>query len=499
MKNAFSILSMILMSVCCLLKAQSALALPANHYTQNSVLAQGKWARVQINETGMHLITIAQLQSLGFNDASKVHVFGMGGRLISHGLNEATPDDLPLQPSVLTDKGIVFFAVDQFSWQESLKEGRPYSHSIHPYSDSNYYYISDVDIEANQQLSTVTLASVTGEPMTNFTARTVHEKELEPSGTSGSQIYGEDFRSSRSQTFSFNMPDRVNGTDANVFVRFAARTSNGTSSIVLKANGTALPSTAQDHIGATSSFAAIAETAKKISAGGETLSLGIDYSQTGVLYKARLDYIELFYVRKLTLRNGELHFYGVFQAGDALSVSGCNAQTIIWDVTDCTSPKLVKYTLSGDKAAFTIAEDGHREFVAFNAASIARTVTADAKIANQDIHGLETPDMVIITWPEYAEGARRIAALHERHDGFRVNVLNASEIFNEFSGGKQDPGAFRRLLKMWYDRGQSEDGHSIRYCLLMGKPSYDQKMLTTSLKNAGFVPMPIYQSYDGLT
>lgn len=478
----------------------SSYALPTDHYAADSRLSSGKWARVKVSATGMHLITKADLHNLGFANPEKVHVFGTGGRRISEALCADTPDDLPLISSVYTDKGIVFFATDQFAWSTSTQIDRPYIHTIHPYSDENYYFISDIELDEPELKSSVTVNSANGTPVTEFTARIVHEKELEPAGDSGSQIYGEDFRSTRSQVFNLKFTDRVASTDASVFVRFAAKTTNGTSSITLKANGKALASTSSDRIASTKSgsYCVVAETLKTIYEDGESIDLGIDYTQSGVLYKARLDYIEGFYTRNLKLNNGELYFYDTYEAGEMPVISGCNASTVIWDVTDPAAVKRVDYVLNGDKASFTVTASGYREFVAFNPTAVNRQASADGSVANQNLHALEVPDMVIITFPAYREGAEKLAALHEKMDGFKVHVVNAADIYNEFSGGKSDPGAFRRLLKMWYDRGAAEGGATLRYCLLMGKPSYDHKMLTPALKSSGYTPMPIYQSYNGL-
>lgn len=472
-------------------------AVDASHYATTSVLSEGKWVRVSISESGMHIVSDAELRKLGFKDPTKVRVYGLGGRQLTWSLNEMTPDDLPQIASVRTSKGIVFFAADNVTWKVKTSNTTPYSHSINQYSDDNYYFLSDRDI-TKEIAAAETSTGVPDTLITDFDERYLYEKELEYAGESGCQIFGEDFRSKRSQTFSFTLPDAVDDT-ANMRVRFGSKTTNGTASLVFKANGKTLSATSQDLITASSSdvYCKVAETSKKISNLDGSLSLTIDYSPSGVLFFARLDYIELFYRRHLALRNGELYFYGSYQKGDGLEISGCSEQTRIWDVTTPSSPKEVAYTLSGNKARFSVTSSGYREFVAFNPDNISRATTAAKQISNQDLHSLETPDMLILTHPEYRAGAERIAALHEEVDSFRVAVLDPELVFNEFSGGKPDMLAFRKLMKMWHDRGETSDGHKIRYCILMGKPSYDNKMVSIG-KTLGFKPMLTYESYSGL-
>lgn len=99
----------ILMLSAALLPAASSYALDASHYADNSALATGKWAKVSVSGAGMQLITDTQLRAMGFDDPGKVHVYGTGGRQLTYGLTTANADDLPLLPSVRTQKGIVFF------------------------------------------------------------------------------------------------------------------------------------------------------------------------------------------------------------------------------------------------------------------------------------------------------------------------------------------------------------------------------------------------------
>lgn len=503
MKKALHTLSMILVPAAATLPALTAYGLPADFYAANSKMAQGKWVKIKVSAGGMNVITDAQLRQAGFTNPQNVHVFGRGGRQLGYGLTKEDHDDLPLIPSVRTAKGLVFFAADHYSWAESKET--PYEHSIHEFDDNTYYFISDIPVESTEMEAAPTTAAAAENSRTVFTERLVHEQELEPAGESGCQIYGEDFRSKKNQTFSFTLPDMADDK-AKAYVRFAAK-ATGPSSLIFTANGDQLPSTERDKIQATTDinvYCAIngpsgkKGTIKEISGLDGKLDLGIDYTYSGVLFKARLDYIELFYDRRTAINQGELHFYGNLKPGEGFTVSGCSDQTVIWDVTDPVAPRKVDYALDGDKASFTCTYSGYREFVAFNPESVNRATTTVGNVANQDIHGMETPDMVIITLPEYRQGAERLAALHTEHDGMRVAVLDADAIYNEFSGGKKDVGAFRRMLKMWYDRGESRDRHKLQYCILMGKPSYDNKMVSASVRGAGYTPLPIWQSYTGL-
>ena len=497
MNKALTILSMILVPAAATLTALPVRALPAEHYAASSALAEGRWVRVKTGQTGMTLITDAELRKIGFSDPAKVRVYGLGGREVSMGFDASTPDDLPLLPSVRTSKGIVFFATDHFTWKPNASNVKtPYKHTIHRFSDDSYYFLSDRETEGEAAVRQAATRPGGSSAAESFTERIVYEKELLPAAVGGAQVLGEDFRTTRSQTFNFPLPGAADDK-ATANVRFVAKTTNGASSLMFKANGEALEATAADRINGTSSsdYAMAVVTAKQIEGLDGSLAFTIDYSPSGTLFTARLDYIEVFYTRRLELTDGELHFYGTYTPDRGISVKGCSETTHIWDVTDPAAPAEVEVSPADGTATFSTTRAGYFEFVAFDPEAVSRTASSAATVANQDIHALETPDMVIITLPEYRRGAERIAALHEETDGFRVHVLDAQAVYNEFSGGKPDTGAFRKLLKMWHDRGESADGHRIGYCLLMGKGLNDNKRLSPEAKNAGFSPLPIWETF----
>ena len=104
-------------------------------------------------------------------------------------------------------------------------------------------------------------------------------------------------------------------------------------------------------------------------------------------------------------------------------------------------------------------------------------------ITNQDHHADTAADMVIIipTSGKYLEQAQRLADFHEKHDSLRVRIVKADELYNEFSSGTPDANAYRRYLKMLYDRAAT-DADLPRYLLLFGRGVWDNRMLTSDCR-----------------
>ena len=139
-------------------------------------------------------------------------------------------------------------------------------------------------------------------------------------------------------------------------------------------------------------------------------------------------------------------------------------------------------------------------------AAPAPQLTADAfdtpqlvgRITNQDLHADTPVDMVIIipTSQKVRSQAERLKQLHEEHDGLRVRIVPADELFNEFSSGTPDANAYRRYLKMLYDCAETE-ADMPRYLLLFGDGAWDNRMLTADWSRCSPVDFLLcYESED---
>ena len=100
-------------------------------------------------------------------------------------------------------------------------------------------------------------------------------------------------------------------------------------------------------------------------------------------------------------------------------------------------------------------------------------------ITNQDHHADPQADMVIIvpTSAKLTPQAQRLKEFHEQRDGMRVTIVPADELFNEFSSGTPDANAYRRYLKMLYDRAETE-ADMPSYLVLFGDCVWDNRMNT---------------------
>lgn len=497
MKSVFYNIYLFLVLVFALLPSM-AKAFPIETYAGNSAMSSGRWVKISVSQSGLHLITHAELSSWGFSDPSKVHVYGYGGKRISDVLSlDNYTDDLPLVQSSHTSRGIVFYASGPVTWTKSSTHN--YSHSLNPFSTVGYYFLSDKDVNAKPIERSGTSGDFSN-ATTTFTERTFHEKEAVSIGETGHLLLGEDFKYTRSQSFSFQLPGRVSGTEVWMECSFTTKTLSSSSSLKFSANGTTLPTSSSDAIPSTTNSSYVhgktGLTRKTFNINGEQLNLGITYNASVTVHLAHLNYIDINYTRRISLNNGILHFR---TSEPAVKLAGASTATHVWDVTDPLSISEMKTSSADNGVAWLNPFSGDREYAAWNENGSFLSVTFAGNVANQNLHALSTPDMVIFTVSSWKTQADRIAELHRNSsDSLKVHVVVQDQVFNEFASGNPDVNAFRKMLKMMWDRGNGTS-RPLKYALFMGRGIYDNRKLTAAAQSLNLKTMPIWQTDDGIS
>lgn len=474
--------------------APSAMAFDLSTYSDNSRLASGRWVKVSIDGDGIYMLSNSALRSMGFSDPSKVHVYGYGGRQIpDHMTLENYVDDLPMVQTLRTDKGILFYG-------EGTEDAVKYTGSYlrpkqNPYSSSAYYFVSD--IEADDRAIPAEGSGAASSPETTFLDQVFHEKDMVALATTGSQFGGEDFLYTPTRTFNFTLKDIVDDSTVWMACSFMT-TANSESSVKFTAYDKELTASRGDNISATSSDHGNYKsnvTTKTFAAEGEKLALGITFNRTGTVSAAHLDYIALNYTRKLRLADNSLRF--LLNRNQA-ALDGAKSTTVVWDITSPLSIVEMNTSLNGTTMTWTNDYTGSRRYIAFNTDATYPEPKSAGVVGNQNLHAEEVPDMVIFTTTSWFSEAERLAEFHRTNDALRVLVVDQDLVYNEFSSGKTDVNAFRKMLKMFYDRSSSSE-RQLKYALFFGRGLYDNRRIASTSQALNYPLLPLWQSEKGET
>lgn len=481
---------------------------------QSSVLASGDWYKIGIIQKGIHKIDRAFLQKAGINlgaiQPANIKLYGNGGGMLPQANNQFRHHDLIENAIYIEgekdgrfDEGdyMLFYAQSPHTVRYNESE-KKFAHQTNLYSDTTFYFLYVSDTPG------LRIPDQTGETGAVKTINTFddyffHEKEernqLASVGSytgSGREWYGEHFTAMlSSHTIAFNVPGLLAGTDIRITSAVMARASANTS-FTLKLNElaagnhtvTGVSSDTYDRkgINQVSSFV--------IPAPAQTSSLKLNYtfdSKGASPAEGLLNYAGIQVQRQLKLYGSQTTFrsleslnytaveYRLQEAGNGLK---------IWDITDPLQAKNQVFTITDGGATFTAKSGTLKEYIAFTGNSFDSPVTIH-KIPNQDLHSLQVPQLLIIAPSAFLEQARQLAAFRESHDGLSVAVVTPSQIYNEFSSGRQDITAIRDFIRYLYTQNKT-----LQYVLLLGDASYDYKNRVSG--NTNFVP--IYESRESL-
>jgi len=475
----FTLISFVAIIACSL----NATAFPSTKYSNTSKLATKNWVKISIPENGMYQITFNELKDMGFSDPKSVRIFGYGGNPLSELLDGNALDDLQQIPIKIYQDKIYFYGRGPVKHSVVSPATTPqYSRDFNSYSTMGYYFITSDQTTPRKEPNNVTY-QITG---TNVRSTSLdylyHEQDLVSPSQSGKEMLGELITDN-----GITIPYSLYGlcTDsALVITPSVAAKCEITTYISAEINGDDVDlsigsskiygSTSQYVFYNTANPSGIYRKDSGIPENG-FLKLNISSSVTW----ARLNYFILTYYHHNDIEGCDdnqmrLGFNNV-TANDILAVANTSNNIQVWNIDNPQEPKNYNLTNYGDNLmGFTPpAAVNYSQFIAFNPDKPLKSIAGFESIENQNIHGLATPDMIIVTCKSLLPQAERIAQMHRDKDNMTVHVLDQQKIFNEFSSGTPDAMAIRLMCKMFYDR----DSAKFKHLLMLGAGSFDNRQI----------------------
>lgn len=453
--------------------ARASSAINASRYAEKSVLSEGRWVKIRISESGVHQITHSELSKMGFGDPSRVRLFGYGGNILPEKNIHNIVDDLCEVPLWRTGDKVLFYANGPVSWSYSL--GR-YVHKQNVYSQYGYYFLTEggepksFPVAPRQAESSVIRST--------YPDYALYEKEEISLCHYGKVLLeGYNFTKGRTKSYDFDLPGITNDNMV-VDVSFGS-SADDVGAVEVNVNektvGTfEIPTLTGTDVGKIESARYNAPSLQNTKV---TLVHKVAYAATS----GYLDYIRLNFKRSLYFRAPQMNFRGssTSTANVRFVISGAVAGMQVWKVS---SPADI-CRLDGDfvdgNYSVTAAGSVNDEYVAVDVNATFPSPELVGDVPTQNLHALGQTDMVIIVPSnrKFIAPAERLAEAHRTMDGLTVAVVTADQVYNEFSSGTPDVTAYRRLMKMLYDRA-ADAAAAPKYLLLFGDGFVDNRMLS---------------------
>lgn len=463
-----------------------------------SVLSSGNWYKIGITESGIYKLDREflrrDLKINGSVDPATIKVFGIKGGMLPQQNSISRPIDpveIPLlafgdqDGSLDNDDYFLFYGQgsDGFYLDES---GNPvFENNL--YSDTAYFFIthgSTPGLRISGTDAPPNSTNVVSEYLDYYN----HEIDEHNQLRSGRNWLGEKFRRNEGkvQTFSY-APENI-GNHAKVWIRLGASSEADCDFDVLineqQVGNVSIEAIPNVIYGLKLKYA---DGFFESDFTGSKVDLKLNFNPASGVNSSTgyLDGFTLGITRRLSMENTKIHQIFLPTLEDrTLSIQQANANTKVWNVTNPLSPKEMIGTLNGSNLSFSTNQNA---LIIFNQTAAFETPQFFHEIGNQDIKVNAYKSGIIVTSPEFISAAKELAQFHQDFDGFSVGVVTTPQIYNEFSGGRQDITAIRDFLRYCYN-----EGGNLEQALLFGDASYDYKKRVNN--NSNYIP--VYESRE---
>ncbi|MES2480072.1 MAG: type IX secretion system sortase PorU [Bacteroidota bacterium] len=482
-----------------------------------SVLANGTWQKLAITKKGMYKIDYDFVKNTlgqsGNINSSSIRLFGNGGTMIYESNAVQHPDDLVENAIDIYDGGdgifgsgdyFLFYANGPMEWVKD-STAQQFHHRTNLYSDSSYYFIT-FNNGSGLRMNNTPAASSPTTTVSSYNDYNLYEKELSNLGMFGKIWWGEafGFNSGLTNTGTFSFP--ANNLNDSVFYSYqlanAAIGATNTAKFTVKLNGNIIGE--HDNLYGISGQdgdnpgVLVQKNGLAVIPSSGLLSFQIEYQKYVSNAKGYLDFIEINTRRQLVFNSGTQMSFRDWRSVGASSVaqfqiSSANSSLRVWDVTNYFSPAKIAGSLSGSTFSFSQEAKQLHEYIACDNNFLIPNYVGS--VPNQNLHGLDQADYLIVSHPEMLDAANKLANFHRSTNNFRVNVVSLNQVYNEFASGSKDISAIRDFARMFYDRAGNDETKMPKYLLLLGQASFDYKNIIPN--NAKLVPT--YETQESLS
>ena len=472
----------------------------AQENTFQSVLSEHTWYRLSVTQEGVHCLDYATMQAMGIDvnglNPSQIRIFGNPSGALPEKNADSRPDDLTELAICVsgTDDGsfdngdkVLFYGQEPTRWVMVDNGTKTYRRERNYYSDTTYYYLcvdSGTDGLRVGEKASLSLDDATT-IITEFPDFLWHEEELFSPYSIGQNWFGERISSEDSiLVVPFVFPNVVKSKALQIRSRVMGRIKSNFMYYNVWVNDNHVASNEKVQSYGNHDYGKLSSLDKQFFLESDTanVELSIVNNPGASLY---LDYVEIFGWRLLKRTDSNFLFRLMpSQFGNdktAVWVQNTNADHCLWDVSSPLHPVIQNGVLSGGNLVFATNEKTEKRYVLFNPAA-SYPISNWTRIHNQNLHGIDHVDNLILTSPLFLEQAQALADYHAEKDGLTCMVVDVNEIYNEFSTGTPDPSGIRDFIRMVYRRSEGQ----LKYLTLFGRASFDFRNISGYGQN--FVP-----------
>lgn len=493
---------------------QNRLVLRGGLGTRESALKDGDIYKISIKETGVfkldydflkNQLKIANIDQI---DPRTIKLLGNGGGMLPEGNSVDRPDDLIENNILISGESdgkfdasdyILFYGIGPDKWYFDAKN-QEFNRPKNVYANESFYFIKISAGNGQRLVNQPTVSNTTYTSLGfNDYARFEEDKinlfasqSCNCTQGTGKLWFGDAFVSSVSERVyndKFKFPNIIAADSVKLKAQLAGISSDFSVFTVTSSGQNFTGNIYSSGFDPTEGdIAYLGSTSGKYIPSGDNLDMKVSYPSVGGR-QGWLDFIQANVRRRLILSDAQMSFRDVKSMSATatnFTLSSVNNNTLVWDITNAQKPKNQEFTLANNQLSFGAATSNIlKEFVAFDKTAALLKPSAIGKIANQNLHGIDNIDLLIVYHKDFETATKTLAEQRRKKSGLNVEIAEVGQVYNEFSSGALDPSAIRDFARLLLNRNTR-----FKYMLLMGDGSFDYKRIYAlgNLQASDFIP-----------
>ncbi len=475
-----------------------------NLHGQVGMLSKGNWVKIAVPNEGVYQLSGAQLKSMGFTgklNASQVQLFGMDLSKLEEIVPKGLPDSLTEIAIEMQDGGdgmlddqdrFLFYAQGKNKWVKSATFEAPIRQKIVS-NDSLYFFIRIGS--QGKRITTFSSTSPATKLVQFYPAKWLIEKDSINILSSGKVWLGDPMGMGNGKKAKIQFALNMEGLQLNAPItlqsQLAATTYQTDASFSIQLNDFLLNTTTLSSVSGLifddaykiklDSITLWADASKILKPAQSLSNLNVQVEFNGPSTATGwIDFIAIHALRKIGYW-GTSSFgfdYSPIKSTNQLvdfEIENATNQTKVWEVSNCLTPSSMSVTYGQNSVAtFKSKDSTDQYFFVFesnkvNSAQFAGKIDQDTSFAAKPV------DYIIITAPAYYAAAKQLKTFHEQQHGFKVGLVQSTQVFNEMSSGQTDPIAIRNYVKYILEQSKLNQQARPAYLLLVGMGNFNPK------------------------
>ncbi len=484
---------------------------------QVGMLSKGNWVKIAVPNEGVYQLTGAQIKAMGFTgklNANQVQLYGMDLANLSEKVPNTLPDSLTEMAIEMQDGGdgifddqdqFLFYAQGHYKWVNSNLLEAPIRQKITS-SDSLYFFLR---IGTNgKRITSLNKTGPASKIVQTYMAKWLIEKDSINILNSGKIWLGDPMGIGLGKKTTLSFPLNLEGLQFSAPIIFqsqlAASTYQTDATFAMKLNDQVLSTKLLNPVSGlifddaykirfdSSTIWLDKSKVLKVGQSLTNMNLQVDFNaSTGST--GWIDFLALQGQRTIGYwgNTGFGFDYQTSKPMDQLvefEIQNATTQTRVWDLSQYLQPMSLSTQMGQNAiATFKVADNAQKYFYVFEANKIS-TAQFSSVIRNDSSFSLSPLDYIIISAPDYLPAAKALQLFHEKQNGYKVGLFNATQVYNEMASGQSSHIAIRNFIKYTIEQSKLKNQVSPAYVLLLGMGNFNAQKIQINKE------LPVYTS-----